>query len=307
MKYKDYYRILGVPHSASAEDIKKAYRRLARKYHPDVSKEVGAEEKFKDVNEAHEILGDAEKRAAYDQLGDYRPGQDFRPPPGWGGRGVGGSDYAGMDFSDLFSQFFSGDQGAGRRRAEGFRPGPSVPRGQDVEARLSLSLEEAFTGVEKQLDLPGVGGARNVRLRIPAGTLSGKRLRLAGKGQPSKFGERPGDLYLNIEIAPHARYRLEGADICLDTPIAPWEAALGTSFLVPTLSGNVRIKIPAGARGGQKLRLPGRGMPVSGSPGDFYVILQLVMPEKPSEAAKALFRQLEEECDFDPRPTFPGE
>jgi curved DNA-binding protein len=304
MKYKDYYQLLGVPRGASAEDIKKAYRRLARKYHPDVSKEPGAEEKFKDVNEAHDILGDPTKRAAYDQLGNYRPGQDFRPPPGWGGRAEGGADFAGMDFSDLFSQFFGGGHGGGSRRSQGFHPG-HAPRGQDVEARLSVSLEDAFHGVEKQIDLPGAGDGRNIKLRVPAGTLPGKRLRLAGKGHVSRFGGHPGDLYLNIEIAPHPLYRLEGADICLDTPIAPWEAALGTSILVPTPGGNVRIRIPPGARGGQKLRLPGRGMPAPEGHGDFFAILQVVMPDQPNEAARALFRQLEKECAFDPRPAFP--
>ncbi len=305
MKYKDYYQILGVARDASKEDIKKAYRRLARKYHPDVSKEAGAEEKFKDVNEANEVLGDTDKRAAYDQLGTaYRPGQDFRPPPGWAG-GSAGADFAGADFSDLFSQLFGGRKQAGGRR-HGFRGGEAMP-GQDVEAGLTLTLEEAFHGVEKHLSLSAQDGNRDVKLRVPAGALPGKRLRVPGKGQHSPFGGPSGDLFLVIQIAPHARYRLEGQDITLDTPITPWEAALGTAITVPTLSGNVRLKVPAGARGGQKLRLSGRGMPGSGGAGNFYVQLQVVLPATLSDAERALYEQLAQVSSFDPRPDFPRE
>jgi curved DNA-binding protein len=309
MKYKDYYQILGVPRSASLDEIKKAYRRLARKYHPDVSKETGAEEKFKDVNEANDVLSDKEKRAAYDQLGHYQPGQDFRPPPGWGGRG-GGAEFSGMDFSDLFAQMYGGGMGgAGMHgdRSHGFgRQG--APRGQDVEANIVLTLEEAFHGVEKQIHLSGArDGMGNVRFRVPAGALPGKRLRLAGKGQASSYGGASGDLYLHIQIAPHARYRLESKDIYLDTPITPWEAGLGTSLLVPTLTGNVRLKIPLGARSGQKLRISGRGMPEKGGAGDFYVQLQMVLPSELSEQAQDLLKQLASTCAYEPRPDFPQE
>ena len=299
MKYKDYYQVLGVSRDAKTEDIKKAYRRLARKYHPDVSKEAGAEEKFKEVNEAHDVLSDPEKRAAYDQLGYYRPGQDFRPPPGWGGRAGGGADFAGMDFSDLFSQLFGGAGPTGRR-AQGFhRQAPA--RGQDVEARMLLTLEEAFHGAEKQVEVPGQGA---IRLRIPAGTLPGKRLRLAGKGRPSASGGPAGDLFLGIEVTPHARYRLEGPDIYLDTPIVPWEAVLGASLQVPTLGGDVRLKIAPGARSGQKMRLAGRGMPDAKAPGDFYVVLQIVVPPDPTEEERALFERLAAVSSFDPRSGF---
>lgn len=298
MKYKDYYQILGVPRNASTEEVKKAYRRLARKYHPDVSKETGAEEKFKEVNEANDVLSDTEKRAAYDQLGFYKPGQDFRPPPGWGerfGGGPRGAEFAGADFSDLFSQVFGGGG------SHGFR-GRSAPKGHDMEASVSLTLEEAFHGVEKQIHVAGAG---TVRFRVPAGALPGKRLRLAGKGQASPYGGHSGDLYLQMQIAPHDRYRLEGKDLFLDTPVAPWEAALGTSLQVPTLGGNVRIKVPPGTRSGQKLRLPGRGMPAKDGAGDFYVQIQMVLPTQVSEEAKALLQQLASVCDFDPRPDFP--
>ncbi len=307
MKYKDYYQILGVARDAGKEEIKKAYRRLARKYHPDVSKEVAAEEKFKEVNEANEVLSDAEKRAAYDQLGtSYRPGQDFRPPPDWAG-GAGGGDFAGEDFSDLFSQLFGARKQAGASRRQGFPGGGAAPAGQDVEASLTLTLEEAYHGVEKHLSLSARDGTRDVKLRVPAGALSGKRLRVPGKGQRSPYGGAAGDLYLVIQIAPNARYRLENKDIYLDTPIAPWEAALGTAITVPTLNGNVRVKVPAGTRSGQKLRLSGRGMPVAAGAGDFYVQLQVVLPATLSEAERALYEQLAQLADFDPRPDFPKE
>lgn len=313
MKYKDYYQILGVPRGASAEEIKKAYRRLARKYHPDVSKEAGAEERFKEVNEANDVLSDPDKRAAYDQLGFYRPGQDFRPPPDWGARfggGGGGAEFGGgMDFSDLFSQLFGGGMGSMGGHgggAQGFR-GRGAPKGRDVEARITLTLEEAYHGVEKQVSLGSGGEGGTVRFRVPPGALPGKRLRLAGKGQASPYGGPRGDLFLDIQVAPHARYRLEGRDILLDTPIAPWEAALGCSLVVPTLNGNVRIRVQAGARSGQKLRLPGRGMPAKEGAGDFYVQLQMVLPSALSDEARELLKQLESSCNFDPRPDFPRE
>ena len=305
MKYKDYYQILGIARDASKEDVKKAYRRLARKFHPDVSKEAGAEEKFKDVNEANEVLSDPDKRAAYDQLGTaYRPGQDFRPPPGWAG-GSSRGDASGADFSDLFSQLFGG-----RRQATGGRHGAhggAGMRGQEVEATLMLTLEEAFHGVEKHLSLSTQSGTRDVKVRVPPGALPGKRLRVPGKGQASPFGGPAGDLYLVIQIAADARYRLDGKEIYLDTPITPWEAALGTAITVPTLSGNIRLKIPAGSRSGQKLRLSGRGMPGSGGAGDFYLQLQIVLPDTLTEAERALYEQLATLSRFDPRPDFPKE
>ncbi len=302
MKYKDYYQILGVARDASQEEIKKAYRRLARKFHPDVSKESGAEEKFKDVNEANEVLADPEKRAAYDQLGQHRPGQSFRPPPGWDERFGNHGDFAGTDYSDLFSQLFGGAGGMGGRQAHHRR---SPPKGQDVEAVLNLTLEEAFHGAEKKINLSGADQERAINLRVPAGSLAGKQLRLAGKGQASPYGGPAGDLYLTMQILPHPRYRLEGKDIYLDTPIAAWEAALGTTIQVPTLSGHVRVKVPEGARSGQKLRFTGRGMPSGAHPGDFYVQLQVVVPTKLEDEERQLYEQLKAVSRFDPRPEFP--
>lgn len=307
MKYKDYYKILGVARDAKAEDIKKAYRRLARKYHPDVSKETGAEEKFKDINEANDVLGDPEKRGAYDQLGYYQPGQDFRPPPNWGGRSAGsagGGDFSGMDFSDFFSQMFG--EGMGGRGSGAHRRPRAAPRGQDVEATLTLTLEEAFNGCEKQISLPATGQS-SVKMRVPAGSLPGQRLRLSGKGQASPMGGAAGNLLLTLQIAPHALYRLEGKDIYLDMPIAVWEAALGATLTVPTLSGNLRLKVPAGARSGQKLRLGGRGMPSSEGAGDFFVQLQIVLPPTLSDEERALYERLQSLSQFNPRPAFPAD
>jgi curved DNA-binding protein len=300
MKYKDYYKILGVERDAKAEDIKKAYRRLARKYHPDVSKEAGAEEKFKEVNEANDVLSDPEKRSTYDQLGSYQPGQDFRPPPDWAGRGGGFS--GGGDFSDFFAQMFGGGAEMGGR---GHRRSRAAPRGQDVEASLTLTLEEAFHGCEKHINLAAASGQRSVKLRVPAGSLSGQRLRLAGKGELSAMGGAAGNLLLTLQIAPHKLYRLEGKDIYLDTPIAPWEAALGCTLTVPTLAGNLRLKVPAGARSGQKLRLTGRGMPSSEGTGDFYVQLQIVLPPTLSDEERALYERLQSLSTVSLRPVFP--
>lgn len=297
MKYKDYYKILGVDRKATAEEIKKAYRRLARKFHPDVSKEAGAEEKFKDVNEAHDVLSDPEKRAAYDQLGYYQPGQDFRPPPDWGQRfrqeGFDSSNLGGMDFGDLFSQLFGAQGGSA-----GFR---SAARGRDLESEIGITLEEAFHGTERSLS---VAGNPAVKVRIPPGFLPGRRLRVPGKGGQSPHG-KAGDLYLRVRILPHDLYHLEGRDIYLDTPIAPWEAALGGNVEVPTLTGKVRLKIPPGARSGQKLRLAGRGMPQGREAGDFYVRLLIVLPAELSAEERALYEQLARLARTDVRAHFP--
>jgi curved DNA-binding protein len=305
MKYKDYYKVLGVTRDASADEIKKAYRKLARKYHPDVSKEKDAEERFKEVNEANDVLSDPDKRAAYDQLGSYRSGQEFRPPPDWGARfgqaGFSHADFGGMDFADLFSQMFGMGSGAHAGR-HGFSAG--MP-GRDVESILHLTLEEAFHGTEKTLPLSSPGQApRTVTVRVPAGAVTGRKLRVRGKGERSMHGQA-GDLLLKIDVDPHPLFRLDGKDLLLDLLVAPWEAVLGATIDVPTMTGSVRLRVPAGARSGQKLRLAGKGMPASSGHGDLYAVVQVVVPQEVSEEEKALYNRLAELSRFDPRPRFP--
>jgi curved DNA-binding protein len=314
MKYQDYYQILGVSRDASAEDIKKAYRRLARKYHPDVSKEAGAEERFKEVAEAYEVLRDPEKRAAYDQLGNnWRAGQEFRPPPGWqgGSKGPGGSPFGtgfgGREFSDFFESLFSnlgGGVGPGFGGARGFQS-----PGQSQTVALEISLEEAYHGGNRslQLQLPerDASGRTSVRTRtlnvkIPAGVTTGQKIRLAGQGGPGVGGGPSGDLYLEVTIQPHSLYQLKGRDITLEVPLAPWEAALGCKVDVPTLGGPVTLSIPANARNGQQLRLRGRGLPGQ-PPGDQFAVLRIVNPPVNTEAARELFQRMAQELPFNPR------
>ena len=319
MKYIDYYAALEVDHNASEADVKKAYRRLARKYHPDVSKEKDAEEKFKVIAEAYQTLSDKEKRAAYDQLGSHRSGEDFRPPPGWESRfsqgGMSdGVDLGGIDLGDLF-------EALGRQRARGGAgPRPhafagegetfSMP-GQDFEATAQLTLEDAFHGTEVNLDLtiPDIGpdgnlrqAHRNVRVRIPKGATEGQRLRVPGKGGAGFNGGPSGALYLNIRIAPHARFRLSGHDLYLDLPITPAEAVLGAKIEVPTMEGRVALNIRPGTRSGHKLRMGGKGLPQPrGTPGDLYCIISIVTPTAPSDKERALYTELAEAAHEDPR------
>jgi curved DNA-binding protein len=305
MKYKDYYAVMGVERNASAEEIKSAYRKLARKYHPDVSKEPDAEEKFKEVAEAYETLKDPQKRAAYDQLGRHRAGQEFRPPPGWGSQfGDGGFSFEDIDLGDLFSAF-----GGGRARGGGMR----MP-GQDYEVTAHISLEEAYRGTEVTLDLAVPeyderGFPHRVRrafkARIPKGATDGQRLRLAGKGGKGLNGGRDGDLYLNIALRPHRLFRVSGHDLFLDLPLAPWEAVLGATVEVPTLGGSVQLKVPPGTRAGQQLRLAGRGLPKPHSgEGDLYAIVQIAVPSAAGERERALYRQLAGISSFNPRGHF---
>jgi curved DNA-binding protein len=306
MKYRDYYRILGVARDAPADEIKKAYRRLARKFHPDVSKEPDAEERFKEVGEAYEVLWDPKKRAAYDQLGSYKAGQEFRPPPDWEQRFAQGrrfKDFAGVDFGDMFADLFGmAGFGASPRPGTGAHAGG---RGRDVQAEITVSLEEADEGGERTLEI-GLPGhtPRSVRIRIPAGTADGQRLRVRGRGNAGPGGQ--GDLILTVRIARHPFFRLDGHDIHLDLPLAPWEAVLGAQVTVPTLTGPVRLRIPAGAKTGRKLRLAGQGFrhPRSGR-GDFYAVIRIVVPESPGEEERKLFEKLAEVSRFDPRPNFP--
>ena len=301
MKYKDYYKILGVERTASEEEIKKAYRKLARKYHPDVSKEPNAKEKFQDVSEAYETLRDKEKRAAYDSLGSgFRPGQDFRPPPDWFDRFGSGraDDLRDVDLSDLFEQM--GIFGRAGARRPGF--GRSVPiPGEDYEAAVHLTIEDVHQGVERELQLNG----QAIRARIPRGATNGQRLRLRGKGGPGANGGVPGDLYLHIVLQPHPLYRASGHDLDIEVPLAPWEAALGAQVDVPTLDGAVRMKVPPGSQSGQKLRLAGKGLPKpGGGAGDLYAVLTTVVPATLTEKERALFEQLRDASRFQPRSRF---
>ncbi len=320
MEYKDYYKILGVARDASQDDIKRAYRKLARKYHPDVSKEPDAEQHFKEVNEANEVLKDPEKRAQYDALGTgWHAGDEFRPPPGYGAgagrwqRAERMSPEEAAQFSDFFSSIFGdlgGMGGMGGDGGFGARGGGFAGRGADQTARVRISLEDAYHGATRQLSLevPEVDAQgriasriRTLNVRIPPGVTEGQQIRLAGQAGGGIGGAAAGDLYLEVEFAPHPVFRAEGRDIHLRLPIAPWEAALGATVSVPTLGGKVSLKIPAGAQSGQRLRLKGRGLPGK-TPGDEYVQLEIINPPATSDAARAAFESLAERFKaFNPR------
>ena len=311
MEYKDYYKILGVSRDASQEDIKRAYRKLAHKYHPDVSKAPDAETKFKEMKEAYEVLGDPEKRRAYDQLGSgYRQGQSFEPPPGWEsqfdfGR-EGFSGFGPEGFSDFFESLFGG--GPFGRRATGTR-GSAGSRGEDLHSHIEISLEDAFHGAQRQIRLQEphtdrrgrvANHPKQLNVRIPAGVRHGQRIRLAGQGSPGLGNGRAGDLFLEVHIRPHPHFRPEGRDIYLDLPITPWEAALGASVRVPTLAGAVTLKIPPGAQSGQTLRLRGRGLP--GNPaGNQYVVLQIRIPQPETARQRKLYEEMARQMPFNPR------
>lgn len=331
MKYLDYYAVLGVSRDASADDIKKTYRKLARQFHPDVNKSAGAEARFKEINEANEVLSDPEKRKRYDALGaNWKSGQDFTPPSGWGGfegasSGPGGIHFEfggapGGDFSDFFSALF-GDLGGAGRSARGRRSNPFAnfggfhagaeeadftPRGQDFEANLSLSLEELASREAKSITLqvPSVDPdgsvshqSKTFHVRIPPGATDGTRIRLSGQG------EGGGNLYLNLRVAPHPVFQLHGYDLDQVLPLAPWEAVLGAKVRIPTLEGLAALTIPPGTQGGARLRLAGKGLPDKhGSRGDIFVTVRVAVPDHPTAKEKALFEQLARESTFQPRP-----
>ncbi|MEQ1637965.1 MAG: DnaJ C-terminal domain-containing protein [Methylococcales bacterium] len=311
MEYKDYYKIMGLAREASQDDVKRAYRKLARKYHPDVSKEQDAEAKFKELGEAYEVLKDPEKRAAYDQLGaNWKSGQDFRPPPNWdeGFEFKGGgftSDGADTAYSDFFEQLFgqAGVHSAGRHQP-GFHA-----RGQDSHAKIHIDLEDSFHGATRNITLsaPEMDAKghvqvkhRTLNIKIPKGVKPGQHIRLAGQGNPGSGSGKPGDLFLEIAFNSHPLYRVAETDLYLDLPITPWEAALGAKIKVPTPDGNVDLKIPPNSKPGGKLRLKGRGLPTP-LPGDFFVVLQIVLPPAETETAKAVYRKMQEQLDFNPR------
>jgi curved DNA-binding protein len=301
MKYTDYYAALGVERGASAEDIKKAYRRLAQKYHPDVSKEPDAEAKFKEVAEAYGTLKDPEKRAAYDALGSRPQGEEFRPPPDWSRQHGGNEAYSfdDVDFADLFSRF--GGRGGG-----GFDGGRMEIPGQDFEVPVEISIEDAFQGTTLELNLSLTerdpsGQVRRVphpvKARIAPGAVDGQRLRLPGKGGKGANGGRDGDLYLDISLKPHRIYRATDHDLYLDLPLTPAEAALGASVEVPTPAGAVNLKIPAGTSSGQKMRLGGRGLPKPrGGAGDLFAVAQIVVPSSLTDRERELYRELGEKA-----------
>ena len=305
MEFKDYYQTLGVAREATADDIKKAFRRLARKYHPDVSKEANAEARMKEVNEAYAVLSDPEKRAAYDQLGrDYQAGQEFRPPPNWdagfefSGREFGG----GADFSDFFAELFGRGRGAG--------PGPRFDaRGEDRHARILIQLEDAYQGASRVVTLrvPTIDEQGHVTMkehslnvRIPKGVREGQVLRLAGQGSPGLGEGKAGDLFLEIHYEPHARFRVEGTDVYATLRVAPWEAALGASVKASLPVGAVEVRVPENSQNGRKLRLRGRGIP-SAPPGDLYLVLEIVLPPATSAKARELYQAMAHDLAFDPR------
>jgi curved DNA-binding protein len=291
MQYRDYYEILGVSRGADADEVKRAYRKLARKYHPDVSKEKNAEDKFKEVQEAYEVLRDSEKRAAYDQLGrDFRNGQQFRPPPDWSQRfgTSGGQRFSDLNgFSDFFSSLFGGSGigagGAGHADSEA--------------GRLDVTVEEAFAGTKRRVTLSENGRQRQVDVQIPAGVTEGQSLRIPGVGGRSS-------LILRVRLRPHHLYDVAGKDVHIELPLAPWEAALGAKVAVPTLGGTVELTVPAGAQSGQKLRLRARGLPGTPS-GDQLVTIKLVTPAAQTPTAKEAYERMKRDLQFDPRADWP--
>jgi curved DNA-binding protein len=306
--FQDYYETLEVPRSASAEDIRRAYRRLARKYHPDVNKEPGAEDRFKQISEAYEVLRDDEKRARYDQLGaNWKAGQDVSGASGFGegfGSGDGFGDvrveFGSGDFSDFFEGLF-GQRGRGRTTGTtglGGFDGFSM-RGGDQEAVLELTLEEAAAGGKRRISL--VDG-RDFEVEMPRGVRDGQRIRLAGQGGAGPGGGPSGDLFLRVRVKPHPRFRVEGRDLYVDLPVAPWEAALGAEVPVPTLAGSLRLKVPHGSSSGRRLRLRGQGLPsTDGSAGDLYAVLAVHVPKRLTKKERELFEELASVSHFDPR------
>jgi curved DNA-binding protein len=312
VQYKDYYETLGVPRSASETDIKKAFRKLAREYHPDVAKDKKrAEEKFKEINEAYEVLSDPAKRKKYDELGaNWKSGAEFRPPPGWEdfrqGRGRSGAapgtegfdfEFGGTGFSDFFEQLF----GARRGGFSGFgtaEEDETAARGRDVEGDIMVTLEEAEHGAVRTVSVRHRSKTENHQVKIPAGVTEGQLLRIAGRGEHGSGGGQAGDLYLRVRLAKHPDFEADGHNLMYEAELAPWEAVLGGEISVPTLHGRVHIRIPAGTQSGQKLRVRGRGL---GGKGDLFVVAKITVPSHVSDGEKKLWEQLKEQSHFSPR------
>lgn len=331
VKFQDYYETLEVSRTASKEEISKSFRKLARKYHPDLNKTKEGEERFKQINEAYEVLSDPEKRKKYDQLGsNWKAGQDFQAPPGWenifanfGGAagakgkrsfntGAGGASFSfgGSGFSDFFDTLFGGSAGSDFSRQANNRSFFSggngnqgfEEEGEDLSSTINISLEEAFNGASKTISLASGTKTKQYKIKIPAGTTQDQTIRLANMGTPGSSGGRNGDLLLKVNIQTHPRYKLEGKDISTELPISPWEAILGGKVEFETLSGNISLNVPAESQSGKRFRLKGKGMPSkTGLAGDFYVELKIVVPEKPSEKERELFSQLASTSKFNPR------
>jgi curved DNA-binding protein len=304
VQYKDYYEILGVEKSASQEEIRKAFRRLARVHHPDVAKDKkAAEAKFKEINEAYEVLGDPEKRQKYDSLGpNWQQAGGFQPPPGWQGFGEGGQGeefhFGGTGFSDFFESLFGGMRGRGNPfggmgREAGGRD--FAQQGGDIEADILVTIEEAMKGARRKVSFQrsGNGKVKTYDVRIPAGVAEGQRIRLAGQGRPGGRGGKAGDLYLRIKLAQHPEFRAEGGNLIHEHPLHPWQAVLGCEISVPTPEGRARLKIPPGTQGGQRFRLRQHGLPTGGkSRGDLYVDIQIDIPKTLTPGERALWEQL---------------
>lgn len=326
MEFKDYYSTLGVSRNASADDIQKAYRKLARKYHPDVNQSPQAESKFKEISEAYEVLKDDDKRSTYDRYGAAwkdaaRAGG--APPPGFDfhfdfGQGGGGRGFGGSGFSDFFEMLFGGRGGrsAGNPfggggfsgfgdfggESQGWPPGGGRPRGQDQQAKIALTLEEAARGGQREITVADmVGRSRTYSVNIPPGVRPGQKIRLQGRGGPGAGGGPAGDLYLHIDLKPHDRFRLEGSDLYTSLDVSPWEAALGAELAVKTLDGSIKVRIPPGTSSGRKIRLRGKGFPARGSTGDLYAEVRVMVPKKLSKRERELFEELAEESSFKAR------
>ena len=314
MEYKDYYKILGVERKATPAEVKKAYKRLARKYHPDVSKEADAEAKFKEVGEAYEVLKDKEKRAAYDELGaNWKAGQDFRPPPGWEGAAAGGAGGAGFNtsgFSDFFADLFGGGGAAGGFHTGGGRSGGFKTRGEDQRARVEVYLEDAYSGASRPITLSQqemtadgrlVNNQRTLNVKIPKGITEGQSIRLKGQGAPGMGGGPKGDLLLEVHFRKHPLYAVDGKDVTIELPVAPWEAALGAKVDVPLPDGKrIKLTLPAGSNTGKQMRLKGKGIPAK-APGDFFVRLKVMTPPAENEASKKAYEDLKAATDYNPR------